>query len=143
MCPRCTLSCSISLYLAKRRICAVSLQQRTENGKQSTPSASLVAPVSGGQSVTAAICENPVASVFSVFNSPLTKTNGTKSGEQSVTTEQLAANERGTEVLKNQKKKNKKGLFTLFKRVCILPLCTKFNIFVTRTICDQTKIKLL
>ena len=45
-------------------------------------------------------------------------------------------------MLKNQKKKNKKGPFSLFKRVCILPLCTKFNIFVTRTICDQTKIKL-
>jgi hypothetical protein len=119
------------------------LQQRTENGKQSTPSASLVAPVSGGQSVTTDICENPVASALSVFNSPLTKTNGTISGEQSVTTEQLTANEWGTEMLKNQKKKNKKGPFALFKRVCILPLCTKFYIFVTRTICDQTKIKLL
>ena len=56
-----------------------------------------------------------------------------------VTTEQLAANEQGTEVLKNQKKKNKRGWFCSFKRVCILPLCTKFNIFVTRTICDHQK----
>ena len=42
---------------------------------------------------------------ISVFNSPLTITNGTITGEQSVTTEQLAANEQGAEVLKNQKKK--------------------------------------
>ena len=48
-----------------------------------------------------------------------------------VTTEQLTANERGTEVLKNQKKKNKRVRFAPFKRVCILLLCTKFNIFVT------------
>ena len=40
--PQYTLSCSNLLYLAKRKICAVSVQQRTENGKQSTPSASLV-----------------------------------------------------------------------------------------------------
>jgi hypothetical protein len=46
---------------------------------------------------------------ISVFNSPLTITNGTLSGELSVTTEQLTANEQGgAEVLKNQKKKIKR-----------------------------------
>ena len=69
------LSCSISQSAS-----FVQYLCEQKDGKQSTPSASLVAPVSGGQSVTTDICENPVASVLSVFNSPLTITNGTKSG---------------------------------------------------------------
>ena len=109
------IKCALcTLYLALSRSISqsagfVQYLCKQKDGKQSTPSASLVAPVSGGQSVTTDICENPVASVLSVFNSPLTITNGTISGEGS----QLQPNSspltsRGAEVLKNQKKKIKR-----------------------------------
>ena len=40
--PQCTLSCSISLYLAKRKICAVSLQHQTETTQEARAEAKFI-----------------------------------------------------------------------------------------------------